>query len=351
MHTSSATHPPLRIFTVAAAVSLVALTAVGVLSGLEALFSVLVLAVIEVTFSFDNAIVNAKVLERMPRVWQTIFLTVGIAIAVFGMRLLLPIVLVAGTADLGFGTVVDLALHHPDRYAQELADAHAVIAAFGGTFLMMIFLRFLFEERKLYWVRRLEKPLAQSPTTWLGPICLTLVALSAAVLSFASNAEMHRVTLAGLAGLTIYCTVTWLSERFQKGGAQQVQHLTKRARSAHALRTGLFSFIYLELLDASFSFDGVVAAFAITKNVLLIAVGLGIGALFVRSLTVYVLRRGVMQHYIYLEHGAYYAIGTLAVVLLLSIGYEIPSFVTGIAGVSIIGLSIVSSNHAKVRPA
>lgn len=341
-------HSTFRIFGFSAVVSILAFSLVGITSGLEALFSVMVLAVIEVTFSFENAVVNAKVLQKMHRIWQTIFLTIGIFIAVFGMRMILPLVLVGVTADLSISTVLDLALHDPDEYAHHLEVAHPIIAAFGGVFLLMIFLHFLFEDREIHWLQQIERPLRRLNIGWIGPLAATIAALLLAAAVFAGD-HFGSVMTAGLTGMGVFLAVKILSERFQKSGESQIA--TGKNNAKFALKTGLFSFIYLELLDASFSFDGVVAAFAITKNVLLIAVGLGVGAVFVRSMTIFLMRRGTLAHYIYLEHGAYYAVGALATFMLIGIGYEVPSFITGIAGVSIIGLAIAHSKQHNAAAA
>jgi hypothetical protein len=97
------------------------------------------------------------------------------------------------------------------------------------------------------------------------------------------------------------------------------------------------------VLDASFSFDGVVGAFAISSDILQITLGLGIGAMYIRSLTVFLVRKGTLDDYVYLEHGAHYAIGALAVILLVGIKYHIPEIVTGLIGVAFIGLALGSS--------
>jgi hypothetical protein len=105
------------------------------------------------------------------------------------------------------------------------------------------------------------------------------------------------------------------------------------------------TFLYLEILDASFSFDGVIGAFAITQNVILIALGLGVGAVWVRSLTVYMVRKGTLDKYRYLEHGAHYTVGVLAAVLLLSIFWHVPEVVAGLAGVTFVGSAFWSSRR------
>ena len=111
------------------------------------------------------------------------------------------------------------------------------------------------------------------------------------------------------------------------------------------------SFLYLEVLDASFSFDGVIGAFAITQDVVIIMLGLAIGAMFVRSLTVFLVRQGTLDEYVFLEHGAHYAIGTLAAIMLISMTHEIPEVVTGLVGAALIGLSVYSSvQYRKTHP-
>ncbi len=102
-------------------------------------------------------------------------------------------------------------------------------------------------------------------------------------------------------------------------------------------------FLYLEVLDASFSFDGVIGAFAVTNQIFWMALGLGIGAMYVRSLTVYLVRQGTLDDYIYLEHGAHYAIGALSVILLVTVKYQINEVITGLVGVVLIALSFWSS--------
>ena len=106
---------------------------------------------------------------------------------------------------------------------------------------------------------------------------------------------------------------------------------------------GAMSFVYLEVLDASFSFDGVIGAFAITKDIIIITLGLAIGAFFVRSLTLLLVDRKTLQNYIYLEHGAHYALGALAFMMLFSIVYHIPEIYIGGTGMVIVLLSFLSS--------
>jgi hypothetical protein len=150
--------------------------------------------------------------------------------------------------------------------------------------------------------------------------------------------DSTQVLIAGMVGVAMYVAIHLLTVILAKDQPKG-QHLTGFA--------GLGLFMYLQILDASFSLDGVVGAFAITNEVLLIAIGLGIGALWVRTLTVYMVRRGTLGEYIYLEHGAYYTIAVLAISMFVSLFFDVPDVVTGLASVAIIGLAIAGSIKAR----
>lgn len=311
------------------------LTALGLLvaflfGGLPALITVAILGILEISLSFDNAVVNAKILGRMDAMWQRIFLTIGIVIAVFGMRLIFPLLVVAIAAGLNPLEAFQLAMQKPGEYATHLHEAHASIAAFGGVFLGMLFLDWLFEERDIHWLKPIEQALAK-----VGKLENVSVAFMCILLVIAATLLGHTeaVLMAGISGLIIYLAVNALDEWLS--GAKG------------AISAGLGAFLYLELIDASFSFDGVIGAFAVTQNIFLIALGLGIGAMYVRGLTVYLVRKGTLSDYIYLEHGAHWAIGALAILLLLTIRFEIPEVVTGLIGVGFIALAFINSTTEK----
>jgi hypothetical protein len=119
------------------------------------------LTLMEITFSFDNAVVNAIVLRDMDHKWQNRFLTWGMVIAVFGVRVIFPIMIVAFAAGLGFMEVVRLALEQPEEYSRHVLDSHVHIGAFGGMFLLMVFLKFIMDETKeVHWLEVIEKKLA-----------------------------------------------------------------------------------------------------------------------------------------------------------------------------------------------
>lgn len=314
-----------------------------------------ILAVLEVSLSFDNAVVNATVLVRMSAFWQKIFLTVGVAIAVFGMRLVFPLLIVGITAKLSPVEAVRLALekgdpHKHGTYGYLLHEAHPAIAAFGGIFLLMLFLDFVFEERELTWLTWLERPLARIGKLDQLSVVIALIALTVSAYTLAPAHKISTVLVSGVLGMATYLAVNGLGELFntevEDGAADEDGAAAPLSGKRAALAVGkaaFFLFLYLEVLDASFSFDGVVGAFAITSDPIIIAIGLGIGAMFIRSLTVFLVRKGTLQEYEYLEHGALWAIGALAVVLLLTIEYAVPEVVTGLIGVAFIGAAFASS--------
>ncbi|MFI9598503.1 DUF475 domain-containing protein [Streptomyces sp. NPDC052043] len=345
------------------AVTAVGLAAAVLYGGWTAFGIVAILSILEISLSFDNAVVNAGILKKMNAFWQKIFLTVGVLIAVFGMRLLFPVVIVAISAKMGPVEAVDLALNNKDRYQQLVTDAHPAIAAFGGMFLLMIFLDFIFEDRDIKWLQWIERPLAKLGRIDMLSVCIALVVLLITSFTFATHAHQHggahvdkaqTVLIAGIAGLITYMVVGGLSGYFEDKLEAEEEHeheeeeeaaRTGRKRSAIVLagKAAFFMFLYLEVLDASFSFDGVIGAFAITNDIVLMALGLGIGAMYVRSLTVYLVRQGTLDDYVYLEHGAHYAIGALAVILMVTIRYQINEVITGLVGVVLIAASFWSS--------
>jgi hypothetical protein len=329
--------------------------ALGVWYGGWTAFGVIaILAVLEISLSFDNAVVNAGILKKMSAFWQKIFLTVGVLIAVFGMRLVFPVVIVAISAKIGPIDAVDLALNDKDKYQQLVTDAHPAIAAFGGMFLLMIFLDFIFEDRDIKWLGWLERPLAKLGKVDMLSVCIALIVLLITSTTFATHAHQHggahadkaqTVLVSGIAGLITYMIVGGLSGFFEDRLEAEEERERESDRSAVVLagQAAFFMFLYLEVLDASFSFDGVIGAFAITNDIVLMALGLGIGAMYVRSLTVYLVRQGTLDDYVYLEHGAHYAIGALAVILMVTIQYQINEVITGLVGVVLIGWSFWSS--------
>ena len=351
----------LRTFGWSFGITLIGLAAAAYFWGADGFGVVLILSVLEISLSFDNAVINATILKRMTPFWQKIFLTVGVLIAVFGMRLIFPLLVVALTAHISPVSVVQLALDSTKTqagltYAQHLDAAHPAIAAFGGMFLLMIFLDFILGEKEIQWLEWLEKPLEKIGKLDQLSVVVSLIVLMLSARFFAEGGA-ETVLLAGVAGLTTYLAVGGLSNLFEEAGEDEEEgdgDEEGAAAEAPPVRAGkpailvagkaaFFLFLYLEVLDASFSFDGVVGAFAISQDIFQITLGLGIGAMYIRSLTVYLVRQGTLDDYVYLEHGAHYAIGALAIILMVSIKYTIPEIVTGLIGVAFIGLALLSS--------
>ncbi|MBB6098651.1 hypothetical protein HNR42_002086 [Deinobacterium chartae] len=316
----------------------------NVSTALQFLLITVILGVMELSLSFDNAVVNASVLKNMTALWQRRFLTWGILIAVFGMRLVFPIVIVAVVAHIGLVEVVQLAFGNPEEYARQLTAAHVPISAFGGSFLMLVFLNYLMDpDKDVHWLGRLEEGLARIGKLDTIQVVITGILLLLAVQFLVPAEEKLAGLIAGFVGILVYLAINAL------GGLFDADSLAKNAAQA-----GLVSFIYLEVLDASFSLDGVIGAFAVTKEVVIIAAGLAIGAVFVRSITLMLVHHGTLQQYVFLEHGAHYGIGALAIIMLLSLSptVHIPEVVTGLIGVGFIAAAIYwSVRHNRAQSA
>ena len=308
----------------------------GMPVAVEAMSIAAILAVMEVSLSFDNAVVNASILKDWDQFWQKLFLTVGMFVAVFGMRLLFPLLIVAFAADISIAEVWKMGLEKPDQYARHLTEHHAEVAAFGGMFLLLVFLNFMLDhEKELHWLGSLEEKIASFGKIPSVAIMLA-IAILLACMALVSEHSKLAVLIAGLWGILTYVLVDVVSNLLElEEKDPQVGEMLKRG--------GVGGFLYLEVLDASFSFDGVIGALAITKDIVIIMIGLSIGAMFVRSMTVYLVHKGTLGKYVFLEHGAHYAIGILALIMLASIKFHIPEVITGLVGVAFIVASFWSS--------
>jgi hypothetical protein len=306
----------------------------GTLSGtLSLMWIVIVLSVLEISLSFDNAVVNATVLADMDEVWQRRFLTWGMVIAVFGMRIVFPLAIVAIAAGLGPTETVRLSLNDPARYQEIVSSAHVGIAGFGGAFLAMVGLKFFFDsDKEIHWISVVEERLARFSrieAVEIGFLLVVLYLISKAL----PDHEALTFMVAGTMGLVTFIGVEAI------GTILELQEEARAVTGAVA-RSGPGGFLYLNVLDASFSFDGVIGAFALSNNMIVIALGLSIGAMFVRSMTIMLVQKGTLSEYRYLEHGAFWAILALAAIMLLSSRYHIPETVTGLVGAVLIGISL-----------
>ncbi len=306
-------------------------------SGYMALFIVAFLSILEVTLSFDNAVINAVKLEKMSDKWRHRFITWGILIAVFGMRLLFPIIVVAAFSGLTITGVANLALYDVDKYAHYLHMVHAPLVTFGGAFLIMIFLSyFLHAEKEVHWITFVEKPLLKLDCVKYIDVVIALTALMI-LQHFIPEAQKVAVIMAGFTGIILYLVIDSISNLLEQISEK------KAAVMGGMAKLGFIGFLYLELIDASFSLDGVLGAFAISKDIIIICIGLAIGAMFVRSLTIYMVDMKTLKQYLYLEHGAHWAIGFLAIIMFISTRVEISEIITGGTGLVIVGSAFVSS--------
>jgi hypothetical protein len=334
----------LRIYWFAALATLTVWVLVGWNMGLSALFTVLVLTLLETTFSADNAVVNSKVLVTMSPLWQKLFMTAGIFIAVFVVRFALPIFIVMATAGLGFKEVLDLAMNHPVAYEEHLKESEPIINAFGGTFLLMIALSYFIDyQKKTHWLGFLERNLGR-----LGRFdnITVFVMLIASITVYFTVDPLHHTTvlIASILAMALHIGLELLS-------AVMGEH-EKQLKVKHKVGLAAFAaFLYLEVLDASFSLDGVIGAFALTNDVIIIMAGLGAGAVWVRAMTIHLVRSNALSRYIFLEHGAHWAIAFLGSVMLLKLYHiELPEWIVGSLGIIFIVAAVLWSRRATKHP-
>ena len=306
-------------------------------AGLSALFTAAFLSVLEVTLSFDNAVINAVKLEKLTDKWRHRFITWGILIAVFGMRLIFPIIIVSIFAHLSVFEAANLAVNDINEYTKHLKTAHAPLVTFGGSFLMMIFLSFFFNpDKECHWLKFIEKHMQKLHNIkYFDAVCVMTAII--VLQRFMPEDEKTAVMTAGLAGIITYLIVDSISSLLEN-----IEN--KKAQAAGSIgRLGFIGFLYLELIDASFSLDGVLGSFAITQDIIIICIGLAIGAMFVRSLTIYMVEKGTLKQFIYLEHGAHWAIGFLALIMFIGARTEVPEIITGGIGLLFISSAFISS--------
>ncbi len=294
-----------------------------------------VLAVLEISLSFDNAIVNANKLKQMTPKWQHRFLTWGIVIAVFGMRVVFPLMVVVIAARLGPWEAVRLAAMQPQEYSRIIHEAHLPIAAFGGSFLMLVALNYFFDQSKdVDWIAGIERFLRKLGEIRGMEIGFVLICMLL-ILGQLPDDKEKTFAIAAIWGILTYLGVDMLGHVLDNWGGGQ--------SAADMARGGLGAFLYLEVLDASFSFDGVIGAFALTQNLFLIAIGLGIGAMYVRAMTVMLVERGTLAEFRYLENGAFWSILILSILMFVQTLRPIPEVVTGLLGAGFIGTAFLSS--------
>ncbi len=316
-------------------ISLIAILGVWYGLGFSAFILVVILSILEVTLSFDNAVVNARVLRRMSAVWQRRFLTWGILLAVFGTRFVLPILIVSVAVFASPIYVTKLVFTNPDEYSHLLEGVHGTITAFGGMFLLMVALKYFFDKAKdIHWLSPIERQLVRWGSIEAVEIALALTLLT--TLSYLSDYNQASILIAGIVGLILYIVMEGVA------GSLSTEHTSVAAG-------GLSLFLYLNVLDSAFSLDGVIGAFALTSNLIIIMIGLGIGAYFVRAITIYFVKHNTLTELKYLEHGAHWAILGLAVAMLANLVVHVPEVITGLVGLCFVGVAYYSSLRERTQ--
>lgn len=301
------------------------------------------LSVLEISLSFDNAVVNASVLSTMDEVWRRRFLTWGMLVAVFGARLLIPILIISITAFISPLAVIHAAFFDTAEYAKLIEHIHIYVSGFGSAFLGMVFLKFFFDENKSkHWIPVIEEYMQK-----LGVIesvqTLLMLIVTVGFSTILTGVDQASYLISSVCGIIIYLLVDGFTNFIEPEEEQGQQSIKTLAYS------GIISFIYLEVLDASFSLDGVIGAFAITQDIVIILLGLTIGSFFVRSLTMFMVDKKALQQLAFLEHGAFWSVGILAAFMLFESKFEISEILIVSVTVSVLILSVVHSYMLKKR--
>lgn len=314
----------------------------GILAGVLA---IAILSILEVSLSFDNAVLNAKVLKDMDTYWREWFVKWGILIAVFGMRLVFPILIVSILGHMAPWTAVALALNDPKEYSNVLNASHHLISGFGGAFLMMVAMEFFLDhEKDFHWISPLERPLAAIGRFGLPVDAVLTMGMIVAVSFFIEKAHQIEFLVAGALGIALFTGVHFLKNYLEEKG-----ETTALAAGGAVVKSGLAGVIYLEIVDASMSFDGVIGAFAITTDIFIVMLGLGVGAFYVRSMTIHMVESNTLSEYRYLEHGALWAIFALATIMLLGPMMHISEIFTGCVGATLVGIAVWHSIRANKK--
>lgn len=301
---------------------------------LAPLLTILGLAVFEIVTSVDNAIINANVLSTMSQKARRWFLIWGILFAVFIIRGLLPFLIIYLTnPSHSFWQVLGTTFSGSAESAHIIEESSRVLLIGGGVFLVFLFLHWVFLEQKNF-VFRFEKIL-EAEGVWFYAVVSVLLT----VIVWASVGINPTLAIGAVVGSTGFFIIHGVREQAEK----QERNLIKSSGGM----SDVSKIIYLEILDATFSIDGVVGAFAFTFSVILILIGNGIGAFVLRQLTVGNIER--IKKYIYLKNGAMYSIAILGSIMLLDgFGYKIPTWISPLTTLLVISYFFYRSKSAKL---
>lgn len=292
------------------------------------LLTIIGLCLFEIVSSLDNAVVNADILATMGKKWRRWFLTWGIFFSVFLVRGLLPFFLVwIANPTLNPIEVFSAAFSNDPAVAESMKQSAPLLLIAGGVFLIFLFFHWLFVEPKEFGFR-VEKFFSKQAIWFYSVISIILCV----ILWFAIQKD-PMLGFAAAIGSSAFFIIHGLKEQ----AARAEQDLKKNKDISDISKV-----IYLEILDATFSIDGVIGAFAFTMSVPLIILGNGLGAIVVRELTI----KGVdhIKKFKYLKNGAMYSIFFLGFVMVAhSFGVHIPDWLSPVVTIGVIGVFFVKS--------
>ncbi len=290
------------------------------------------LALFEVIISVDNAIINAEVLSTMSRRARRWFLLWGLFIAVFMVRGLLPwFILWLSSPTLGFMGSFTASFSSDPVVVEAIKQSAPILLIGGGTFLVLLFLHWIFLEPKHYGL--MGEDFMHKQGVWFYAAASIFLA---GIVWFAVQ-KHPLMAFAAVIGSTVF----FITHGFKENAEQAEKELLEGARGT----SDMSKILYLEVIDATFSIDGILGAFAFTFAIPLILIGNGIGALFVRQFTVSNIR--TVKKYKYLKNGAMYSIFALGVVMVAeSFGAHIPEWVSPVITFAIIGFFFFKSVKA-----
>ena len=288
----------------------------------SALITIIGLSLFEAVSSVDNAIINAEVLNTMGVRARRWFLTWGMFIAVFLVRGLLPFVIIwAFNTTLSPIQILSAAWSSDPLVLASIEKSAPILLVAGGVFLLFLFLHWLFLEDKKLGLPRTEK-IFMSKGVWF----YATVSILLSVIAWFALKESNLMGFGAVVGSSLF----FITHGFKQNAEEQERKLLG---SAHSDLSKLF---FLEIIDTTFSIDGVLGAFAFTLSVPLILLGNGFGALLVRELTVRNIER--IKKYVYLKNGAMYSILVLGIIMILhSFNFHIPEYLSPLATFIIIG--------------
>ncbi|MDE3087770.1 MAG: DUF475 domain-containing protein [Chloroflexota bacterium] len=288
------------------------------------------LCLFETISSIDNAIINAEVLSTMQPKARRWFLVWGLFIAVFLIRGLLPWLIVwAAVPSLGPVGALTATFSSDPRVIEAIETSAPILLIGGGTFLVFLFFNWLFLEPKHFGLR--GEAFFQRQGVWFFAIVSILLAV---IVWFALQLNPLMAF-----GAVVGSTAFFITHGFKQNAAQAEKELMREGLS------DISKIFHLEVIDATFSIDGVLGAFAFTLSVPLILIGNGLGAFVVRQLTIGNIDR--IKRYIYIKNGAMYSILFLGLIMLLdSFGFHIPSWVSPVATFAVVGYFFLKSRQA-----